>query len=157
MTTLTPGQKLEIARCVRDTFDRPDRWFQGGWGRDDDGDALEFDGFFHVRDDANRAAPPALGRPDGAACFCLGAAIRIHTGNVLGIDPSSTSHITEAICETYIAAGGLERHVVHENSFEPWLGAVIAWNDDAARTFAEVEDLAAAVMDRLAAEQGQQP
>ena len=50
MQTLSREQLLEIARRVAETFDRPKRWHQGGWGRDDDGYTLSFDGHFHVED-----------------------------------------------------------------------------------------------------------
>ncbi len=39
-----------FARRVHETFDRLKRWHQGGWGRDDDGDVIEFDRGFHVVD-----------------------------------------------------------------------------------------------------------
>ncbi len=71
MRTLSPEQKLEIARRVHDTFDRPKRWHQGGWGRDDDGDVIEFDGGFHVVDNDEVRHPPAfqLATPESPRCF----------------------------------------------------------------------------------------
>ena len=73
MPILSPGQKLEIARRVHETFDLPKRWHQGGWGRDDDGDVIEFDGGFHVVDNDEVRHRPAfrLATPESPRCFCL--------------------------------------------------------------------------------------
>ena len=151
MQTLTPEQLLEIARRVSDTFDDPRRWHQGSWGRDDDGYPLSFDGHFHVEDEHGNRHKPALAMrpPDAPRCFCLGAAIRIHTGNVSGLDPSSIGDLVEQICLVYVDVGKLHRHLRFENSFEPYLEAVIAWNDRAERTFPEIQALARAVVEHL--------
>ena len=89
MQTPSPEQKLEIALRVHETFDLPKRWHQGGWGRDDDGDVIEFDGGFHVVDNDEVRHRPAfrLATPESPRCFCLGAAIRIHAGSVLSPRP----------------------------------------------------------------------
>ena len=151
MQTLTPEQLLEIARRVADTFDEPKRWHQGSWGRDDDGYRLSFEGRFHVADEDGRHYKPALGMrpPDAARCFCLAAAIRIHTGDVSGLNPASLGDLIEQICLVYVNVGKLHRHLVFDNSFEPYLGAVIEWNDQPERSFPEIRTLAQAVIEHL--------
>ena len=98
------------------TLNEPKRWHQGGWGRDDDGYALSFDGHFHVEDqDGNHHTPALRMRPPHAPrCFCLGAAIRIHTGDISGLNPSSLGDLVEQICLVYVNVGKLHRHVQHE-------------------------------------------
>ena len=105
MQTLSPEQKLEIARRVHETFDVPKRWHQGGWGRDDDGDVIEFDGGFHVVDNDEVRHRPAfrLATPESPRCFCLGAAIRIHTASFLRGDPS---HIARRVARGRVGRGG---------------------------------------------------
>ena len=151
MPTLTPEQLLEIARRVADTFDQPKRWHQGSWGRDDDGYSLSFDGHFHVDDENGNLHKPALAMrpPDAQRSFCLGAAIRIHTGDVSGLDPASLADLVEQICLVYVNVGKLHRHLRFENSFEPYLEAVIAWNDRVGRAFPEIQALAQAVVEHL--------
>ena len=151
MQTLTPEQLLEIARRVADTFNEPKRWHQGSWGRDDDGYSLSFDGHFHVDDENGNPHKPALAMrpPDASRSFCLGAAIRIHTGDISGLDPSSLGNLVEQICLVYVDVGKLHRHLRFENTFEPFLEAVIEWNDRAERTFPEIQTLAQAVVEHL--------
>ena len=151
MPTLTPEQLLEIARRVADTFDEPKRWHQGSWGRDDDGYSLSFDGHFHVDDENGNPHKPALAMrpPDAPRSFCLSAAIRIHTGDVSGLDPASLGNLVEQICLVYVNVGKLHRHIRYENSFEPYLEAVIAWNDRVVRAFPEIQALAQAVVEHL--------
>ena len=123
MQTPSPEQKLEIARRVHETFDRPRRWHQGGWGRDDDGDVIEFDGGFHVVDNDEVRHRPAfrLATPESPRCFCLGAAIRIHTGSVLCHDPSHTGDATETICAVYTRLAGIDTGARERDAadFEP--------------------------------------
>lgn len=156
MRTLTPERELEIARRVRDTFDCPNRWCRGGWGRDDRGDTLQFDGGFHARDAEGRPHPPALDvRPSGRLrCFCLGAAIRIHTGAVLCLDPADVGQLADRMCTTYVRVGKLYRHVSHNNALEPYLEAVIEWNDQKDRHFVDIQTLAASVVEHLGAATG---
>ena len=44
-------------------FEKPSDWFQGGWGRDDDGIALNFTRGRHILDPHDDPRPPALGIP----------------------------------------------------------------------------------------------
>ncbi len=149
----THAQQLQIARRVHDTFNVPRRWHQGGWGRDDDGDVIEFDGGFHVIDDRDRRVPPAFysSDPDSTRCFCLGAAIRIHTGNVLGHDPSHTGDATETVCALYTRVGRVDTsgHEQDSGDFEPHLNAIIDWNDSDERSYEDVRDLTAAALRHL--------
>ena len=151
MQTLTPEQLLEIARRVAETLDEPKRWHQGGWGRDDDGYPLSFDGRFHVEDEEGRYHKPALAMrpPDAVRCFCLAAAIRIHTGEISGRDPSCLGDLVEQICLVYVNVGKLHGHLRFENSFEPYLGAVIEWNDQSDRTYEGIRELTEAVLRHL--------
>ena len=151
MQTLSPEQLLEIARRVSDTLDEPERWHQGGWGRDDDGYALSFDGHFHVEDqDGNHYAPALSMRlPDAQRCFCLATAIRIHTGANAGCDPSALGDLIEQICLVYVNAGKLHRHLQFENTLEPYIDALIEWNDQPSRTFHEIRSLAQGVVAHL--------
>ena len=148
MQTLSPEQLLEIARRVAETLDEPKRWHQGGWGRDDDGYALSFDGHFHVQDQDGNPHRPALGMrgPDAPRCFCLGAAIRIHTGDIAGLNPASLGDLVEQICLIYVNVGNLHGHLKFENTFEPYLEAVIEWNDQPVRTFRQIHSLAQGVV-----------
>ena len=151
MQTLSPEQLLEIARRVAETFDTPDRWHKGSWGRDDDGYRLSFDGGFHVEDENGRRHTPALRMrpPDAQRCFCLAGAIRIHTGAIAGCNPSSLGDLIEQICLVYVNLGKLHRHLQFHDTFEPYLEAVIEWNDQSERTFPEIRSLARAVVDHL--------
>ena len=155
MPTLSPEQKLEIARRVHETFDRPKRWHQGGWGRDDDGDVIEFDGGFHVVDNNEVRHPPAfrLATPESPRCFCLGAAIRIHTASLRFDDPSHTGDVTETMCGIYAAIEGIDTSAPEQDpqDREPCLNAIIMWNDDDGRTWHDVRELTAAVLKHLEA------
>ena len=151
MQALTPEQLLEIARRVADTFNEPKRWHRGSWGRDDDGYRLSFDGHFHVEDEHGNRHKPALAMrpPDAPRCFCLGAAIRIHTGDISGLDPASLGDLVEQICLVYVNVGKLHRHLHFHNTLGPFLEAVIEWNDQPERTFPEIRTLAQAVVEHL--------
>ena len=155
MQTLTPDRKLEIARRVHETFDLPKRWHQGSWGLDDDGDVIEFDGGFHVVDNDEVRHPPALrvAAPDSPRCFCLGTAIRIHTGQVLGHDPSHSGQTTETMCEIYTRVGRIETGGRKHDAvdFEPHLNGIIGWNDANERSYDDVRDLTGAVLRHLEA------
>ena len=156
MPILTPEQKLEIARRVHETFDRPKRWHQGGWGRDDDGDVIEFDGGFHVVDNDEVRHRPAfrLATPESPRCFCLGAAIRIHTGTLLLGDPSHTGDATETMCAVYTRLAGIDTSAREQDAadFEPHLNAIIEWNDSDERSYEEIRELTAAVLRHLDAQ-----
>ena len=156
MPTLSPEQKLEIARRVRETFDCPKRWRQGGWGRDDDGDVIEFDGGFHVVDNDEVRHPPAfrLATPESPRCFCLGAAIRIHTGSVLRRDPSHTGEATETMCAVYTGLAGIDPGAREQDApvSEPHLNSLIEWNDSDERSWQDIRDLTAAVLRHLDAQ-----
>ena len=155
MKPLTHPRQLEIARRVHDTFSSPRRWHQGGWGRDDDGDVLEFDGGFHVVDAHNRRVPPAFytSDPDSPRCFCLGAAIRIHAGNVLGFDPACTGDATETVSAVYTRVGRIDTGAREQAAadFEPHLNAIVEWNDSDERSWEDVRDLTAAALRHLEA------
>ena len=146
-----PSSSSRSPRRVAETLNDPKRWHQGGWGRDDDGYVFSFDGHFHVDDQNGNPHKPALGirTPDAPRCFCLGAAIRIHTGDISGLNPSSLGDLVEQICLVYVNVGKLHRHVQHENTFEPYLEALIAWNDQPSRTFREIHSLAQGVVAHL--------
>ena len=45
--------------------------------------------------------------------------------------------------------GNLHRHLQFHDTFEPYLEAVIEWNDQSERTFPEIQSLARAVVDHL--------
>ena len=151
MQILVPEQLLEIARRVAETFDDPQRWHQGGWGHDDDHYTLSFDGHFHVEDQDGNHHTPALRMrpPDAPRCFCLGAAILIHTGDISGLDPARLGDLVEQISLVYVNVGQLHDHVQFENTFEPYLEAVIEWNDQPSRTFREIRSLAQGVIAHL--------
>ena len=151
MQTLSPEQLLEIARRVAETFDEPKRWHQGGWGRDDDHYTLSFDGHFHVQDQDGNHHAPALRMcpPDAPRCFSLCAAIRTQIGDIAGLDPASLGDLVEQISLVYVNVGQLHDHVQFENTFEPYLEAVIEWNDQPSRTFREIHSLAQGVVAHL--------
>ena len=156
MQTPSPEQMLEIARRVHETFDRPRRWHQGGWGRDDDGDVIEFDGGFHVVDNDEVRHPPAfrLATPESPRCFCLGAAIRIHTGSVLRHDASDTGEATESLCAVYTGLAGIDTGDRERDAadFEPHLNSLIEWNDSEERSYGDIRALTAAVLRHLDAQ-----
>ena len=156
MPILTPEQKLEIARRVHETFDRPKRWHQGGWGRDDDGDMIEFDGGFHVVDNDEVRHRPAfrLATPESPRCFCLGAAIRIHTGSVLHYDPSHTGEASETMCGVYTRLAGIDTSARERDAadFEPHLNSLIEWNDSDERSWEDIRELTAAALRHLDAQ-----
>ena len=87
--------------------------------------------------------------PDAPRCFCRGAAIRIHTGDISGLNPSSLGDLIEQICLVYVNVGKLHQHLQFENTFEPYLEAVIEWNDQPSRTYREIQTLAQAVVAHL--------
>ena len=156
MKARSPEQKLEIARRVRETLDLPKCWHQGGWGRDDDGDVIEFDGGFHVVDNDEVRHPPAfrLATRESPRCFCLGAAIRIHTGSILFPDPSSTGQATEAMCEIHTGIGRIDTRdrELDAADFGPHLNSIIEWNDSDERSFKDIRELTAAVLRHLDAQ-----
>ena len=149
-------QKLEIARRVHETFDRPKRWHQGGWGRDDDGDVIEFDGGFHIIDHDDVRLRPAfrLATPESPRCFCLAAAIRIHAGSVLCHDTSHTGEATETMCAVYTRIGRIDtrNRELDAADFEPHLNSLIEWNDSDERSYRDIRDLTAAVLRHLDAQ-----
>ena len=153
MHTLSPDRKLEIARRVHETFDLPKRWHQGGWGLDDDGDVIEFDGGFHVVDNDEVRHPPALrvAAPESPRCFCLGTAIRIHTGQVLGHDPSHSGQTTETMSEIYTRVGRIETEgrKLDAADFEPHLNSIIGWNDSEERSYEGLRELTGTVLRHL--------
>ena len=155
MQTPSPEQQLEIARRVHETFDLPKRWHQGGWGLDDDGCTIEFDGDFHVvtKNGVHQPAEFDVLMPDSPRCFCLGAAIRIHTGHVLGHDPFDTGETTETVSEIYTRIGGIETEdrELDAADFEPHLNSLIGWNDADGRSYDDVRDLTGAVLRHLEA------
>ena len=155
MKPLTYPRQLEIARRVHETFDLPKRWHQGGWGRDDDGDVLDFDGGFHVVDNDEVRHPPAFrnSSPDSPRCFCLGAAIRIHAGNVLGFDPACTGDATETVSAVFTRVGRIDTPTRERDvpDFEPHLNAIVEWNDSDERSWEDVRDLTAAALRHLEA------
>ena len=87
--------------------------------------------------------------PDAPRCFCRGAAIRIHTGDISDLNPSSLGDLIEQICLVYVNVGKLHQHLQFENTFEPYLEAVIEWNDQPSRTYREIQTLAQAVVAHL--------
>ena len=125
MQTLSPEQLLEIARRVAETFDTPDRWHKGSWGRDDDGYRLSFDGGFHVEDENGRrphpGAPHAAPRRRGAVS-ALPAPSGSTPGQSPGCDPSGLGDLIEQICLVYVNVGKLHRHLQFHDTFEPYLG-----------------------------------
>ena len=153
MRTPKPEQMLEIARRVHETFHIPKPWHQGGWGRDDDGDVIEFDGSFHVVDNDEVRHRPAfrLATPESPRCFCLGAAIRIHTGSVLFHDPSHTGEATETMCGIYTRIGCIDTRdrELDAADFEPHLNAIIDWNDTDGRSYEDVRELTASALRHL--------
>ena len=126
---------------------RPRHLLHSTGGARDDGDVIEFDGGFHVVDDRDQPVPPAFysSDPDSPRCFCLGAAIRIHTGNVLGHDPSYTGDATETVCAVYTRVGRVDTGERQGDSgdLEPHLNSIIDWNDSDERSYDDVRDLTA--------------
>ncbi len=123
MQTPSPEQSLEIARRIQETFSVPERWHQGGWGRDDDGDIIDYDGSFYIvdNDDVHHPAAFRLSTPNSPRCLCLAAAILIHTASVLSRDPANTGKHTEAICSLYTRLARIDTIAQHKNT--PPLGA----------------------------------
>ncbi len=156
MQTLSPDQKLKIARRVHETFELPKRWHQGGWGRDDDGDVIEFDGGFHVVDNDEVRHPPAfrLLTPESPRCFCLGAAVRIHTGSFFLGYSSYTGQASETMCEIYTRIGRIDTRdrELDAADFEPHLNSIITWNDSDERSFEDIRGLTTAVLRHLDAQ-----
>ena len=156
MRTPSPEQKLEVARRVDETFDTPERWHQGGWGRDDDGDIIEFDGGFHVVDNDEVRHRPVfrLATPESPRCFRLGAAIRIHAGSVLDHDPSHTGDATEAMCAVCTRFAGIDTRDREFDAadFEPHLNSLIDWNDSDERSYEDIRARTAAVLRHLDAQ-----
>ena len=139
MHILSPDRKLEIARRVHQTFDLPKRWHHGGWGRDDDGDVIDFDGRLHVLDHHDVGHPPAFGpaSPESTRCFCLGTAIHMHTVSVLGCDISNSRDPTEIMCRLYTELAAINT-ITFANGppdGQPRLHAITVWNDDDKRTY----------------------
>ena len=164
MQALTPEQKLEIAQRIHETFELPWDWHQGSWGRDDNGETVEFDGEFYVVDDEDSEVrhPPAWRRtdPDSPLCYCLATAVVRHTCEVLGHDPSLghnptlTRDATEAMCALYTELAGIDTSERENDAadFDPHRGALVDWNDADVRTFVDVCTLVCAVVRHLGAE-----
>lgn len=151
MEFISPEQKLEIARRVRETFESADDWLQGAWGLDDAGKPLGFGSGLHATDEHGRSCPPALGirSPTGLRCFCLGAAIRIHTGTVLDTHSAGPAALDEEMCQVYVHVGALQAPVSPATFSSPYLDILVDWNDRPGRTFADVQRLAGAAVDHL--------
>ena len=162
MQTVNHEQQLEIARRVHATFEHPERWNQGGWGLDDDGDVITFDGGFHVVDHDDVRHPAAFRRAtaESPRCFCLGAAIRIHTGSVLRHDPSHGGDATETMCATetmsalYTGIAGIDTGAREQDTLVAHLhlNGLIEWNDSDERSWLDIRELTAAVLRHLDAE-----
>ena len=160
MPTISPEQKLQIARRIHETFQLRKRWHQGNWGIDDDGDTIEFDsGFgFLVEDHNGDHNRPALrdATPESPRCFCLSAAIRIHTASVISelpawnppYDPYYVSHATETMCAIYTAVGDIDTqtHEYDSSCYHPYFYSIIGWNDSNERCYQDIRDLTAAVL-----------
>ena len=155
MQTPSPEQSLEIARRIQETFSVPERWHQGGWGRDDDGDIIDYDGSFYIvdNDDVHHPAAFRLSTPNSPRCLCLAAAILIHTASVLSRDPANTGKHTEAICSLYTRLARIDTIAQHKNTphLEPHLNSIIDWNDSDDRSYDDVRDLTATVLHHLRA------
>ena len=155
MRTLNPELSLEIARLVHHTFDLPKRWHQGGWGRDDNGDVLEFEDRLLVYDNDEVCHPPAFGpnSPERDRCFCLGTAIHMHTISVLNCDSSNGRQPTETMCALYTQLAGPQIVALanSEADRKHHLTAITVWNDDCKRTYADIRKLTAAVQRHLEA------
>ena len=97
--------------------------------------------------------PPALrlSTPESPRCFCLAAAIRIHTGSVLCRDPTHTGEPTETMCGIYTRIGRIytRDRDLDAADFEPHLNAIIDWNDTDKRSYEDVRDLTAATLRHL--------
>lgn len=151
MQLISPEQQLEIARRVRETFEAPDDWLRGAWGLDDNGKRLSFDSGLHATDEHGASCPPALGirRPTGLRCFCLGAAIRIHTGALLNNHPAGPSALDDEMCAVYVHVGALHAPVSPASFSTPYLDILVDWNDRPERSFADVQRLADATVQHL--------
>lgn len=114
---------------------------------------IEFDGGFHVVDNDEIRHRPAfrLATPESPRCFCLGAAIRIHTGSILHYDPSHTGEATETMCAVYTRLAGIDTGDRERDAadFEPHLNSLIEWNDSDERSFEDIRELTAAVLRHL--------
>ena len=156
MQTPQRAQMRDIAARVHTTFDARERWHQVGWGYDDEGEFFAFkENAEFVKRGADGAIPALrTAAPDSLRCFCLGAAIRIQTAAVLGHDPREHVDATEAVCALYARIGRIdpEGYEGEPAVFEPWLDAVVQWNDEDVRTFEEVRALTEAVVHHLDAQ-----
>ena len=117
---------------------------------------IEFDGGFHVVDNDEVRHRPAfrLATPESPRCFCLGAAIRIHTGSLLLDDPSHTGEASETMCAVYTRLAGIDTSAREQDAadFEPHLNSIIEWNDSDERSYEEIRELTAAVLHHLDAQ-----
>ena len=163
MSDLSPEMKLDIARRVHETFQLRKRWRQGTWGHDDDGDVIEFD--FGVgsddEDDNTEHHPPTFRdlTPESPRCFCLSAAIRIHTVDILAELPARhlpdhlyfVLHATETMCAIYTEIGDIhtQTHEDDIDSFDAYFNSIIKWNDSTERRYQHIHDLTAAVVRHL--------
>ena len=155
MLTLNPELTLQIARLVHQTFDLPKRWHHGGWGRDDDGNTIQFERRLHVLDHHHAPHPPAFHQasPESPRCVCLATAIHMHTVSALGGDGSNSLQPTDTMCALYTQLAAINT-VSFPKTLpigQPHLAAIAVWNDHNERTYADVRKLTAAVQHHLEA------
>ena len=158
----TLAQKLDIARRVHATFDRPVRWRRREWGRDDNGASVGFDGSydFGTCERGEHARAMALAVPlsphdaNSLRCLCLGAAVRIQCAAVLEYDPTEHAEAAEAMCAVYTARARLDIDTGERDTEddEAHLNRLIDWNDEDGRTFEEIRTLTADVVRHLEAQ-----
>ena len=140
---ITAGQRADIADEITAMLDSDTRWWsQGEWGVDDDGDFIEFS--------KSSKNPVLRDTPTPERCFCLGGAIRIATGGVLGIDPKrfATREDREiaAMYTHHLGLGVEQRDCEHSH-----IDALTEWNDHDERTYRDIHDLTHAVSRNTAA------
>ena len=114
-----------ITAAVAAYFDQGEAaWTHKAWGRTVEGLTV------HIED---------LRDPDIAvSCLCLGGAIRRAIAEHFGFAMGETGGLADELCRLYCAAGDIDP----TDDREPFLNAVIDWNDAPGRTFDEVRALA---------------
>ena len=154
MQILSPEQKLQIARCVHETFDRPSRWQQQGWGRDDEDVTIEFDGTFYIVEEDSTTQAPMLrfAIQNTYRCLCLSAAIGIHTGLVLSHHPLPAIRTsTEFMCAVYTKCAGINPAMRDRDAenVTPHMSILSHWNDANERSFKDIRQLTASALREL--------
>ncbi len=130
-----PYVQSRLAVLVAAMLDDPQKWSQGGWGVDREGDRIR---------DIERV-------PERAVCLCVGAALRLAIHRWFEVPMLDTGRYADELAKDYVAAAGIPSPVEPDLPGEHWLNAIIWWNDEPERTWEEVRAVAQAVVERTAA------